>query len=147
MFDYQLSLLPFLLHRHIVYYVSISPSLSLALRQFQLPSPLLPDSLTHTRSLSRLHKLSFSLSLSLSLTLTLALSLTHTHTQTPYSSRFASIAWSEMATNPTFSYGLIAGGMNDGYVHVWDPSKLASGEPEELIASVEQHQGTHKIML
>ena len=48
-----------------------------------------------------------------------------------------------MATNPTFSYGLIAGGMNDGYIHVWDPAKLASGQPEELIASVEQHQGEH----
>jgi hypothetical protein len=46
-----------------------------------------------------------------------------------------------MATNPTFSYGLIAGGMNDGYVHIWDPAKLAIGETEPLIASVEQHQG------
>ena len=63
------------------------------------------------------------------------------------SSRFASIAWSEMASNPSYSYGLIAGGMNDGYVHVWDPAKLASGEPDQLIASVEQHQGEIKLIL
>lgn len=49
-----------------------------------------------------------------------------------------------MATNPTYSYGLIAGGMNDGYVHIWDPAKLAIGETEPLIASVEQHQGKKK---
>ena len=48
-----------------------------------------------------------------------------------------------MSSNPSFSYGLIAGGMNDGYIHVWDPAKLASGEPDDLIASVEQHQGTY----
>ena len=57
------------------------------------------------------------------------------------SSRFASIAWSEMASNPSFTHGLIAGGMNDGHVHLWDPSKLADGGPVEIIASVEQHQG------
>ncbi|KAJ1425674.1 hypothetical protein B484DRAFT_451002 [Ochromonadaceae sp. CCMP2298] len=60
--------------------------------------------------------------------------------------RFASIAWSQMATNrDEFPYGLIAGGMADGNIHVWDPSKLA-GEGEDagsdaLLASVEQHAG------
>jgi phosphodiesterase/alkaline phosphatase D-like protein len=57
------------------------------------------------------------------------------------SSRFSSIAWSEMACNPSFTHGLIAGGMNDGHVHLWDPSKLTDGGPVEIIASVEQHQG------
>lgn len=70
---------------------------------------------------------------------------TKVHSFSLSSSRFASIAWSEMASNPSYSYGLIAGGMNDGYVHVWDPAKLASGEPDQLIASVEQHQGETKI--
>jgi hypothetical protein len=46
-----------------------------------------------------------------------------------------------MASNPSFSHGLIAGGMNDGYVHVWDPAKIANGESDQLIAPVEQHQG------
>lgn len=43
----------------------------------------------------------------------------------------------------TFSQGLIAGGMVDGTINIWDPSKLqASGDEEGLIASVEQqHQG------
>lgn len=52
-----------------------------------------------------------------------------------------------MASNPAFSYGLIAGGMNDGYVHVWDPAKVASGESDQLIASVEQHQGDYMLKM
>lgn len=39
-----------------------------------------------------------------------------------------------------FSHGLIAGGMVDGILNVWDPSKLADGS-DPLLASVEQHQG------
>lgn len=39
-----------------------------------------------------------------------------------------------------FSHGLIAGGMADGILNVWDPSKLAAGD-DALLASVEQHQG------
>jgi len=59
------------------------------------------------------------------------------------SSRFSSIAWSRMDTNrAVFPYGLIAGGMVDGNIHVWDASKLASGDPDSLLASVEQHQGS-----
>jgi protein transport protein SEC31 len=41
-----------------------------------------------------------------------------------------------------FPYGLIAGGMVDGNIHVWDAAKLANGEADaSLLASVEQHQG------
>jgi protein transport protein SEC31 len=40
-----------------------------------------------------------------------------------------------------FQHGLIAGGMVDGIVNVWNPSKLLSGEDDLLLASVEQHQG------
>ena len=48
-----------------------------------------------------------------------------------------------MDTNrAVFPYGLIAGGMVDGNIHVWDASKLASGDPDSLLASVEQHQGS-----
>jgi len=65
-------------------------------------------------------------------------------------SRFSSIAWSQMSVNTEeFPYGLIAGGMADGNIHVWDPSRLAEAEEEEvepdqvdaLLASVEQHSG------
>eukprot|EP01038_Epipyxis_sp_PR26KG_P012063 gene12063-16144_t len=57
-------------------------------------------------------------------------------------SRFSSIAWSQMVINAQqFPYGLIAGGMVDGNIHVWDPAKLAAGDPDPLLASVEQHQG------
>ena len=42
-----------------------------------------------------------------------------------YSSRFSSIAWSKMANRATdYSYGLIAAGMVDGTINVWDPAKL-----------------------
>jgi protein transport protein SEC31 len=40
----------------------------------------------------------------------------------------------------SYPYGLIAGGMVDGNIHVWDPSKVVSGE-DSLLASVEQHRG------
>lgn len=58
------------------------------------------------------------------------------------SSRFSSLAWSQMATHADlYPYGLIAGGMIDGNIHIWDPSKLTTDDSESLIASVEQHQG------
>jgi protein transport protein SEC31 len=40
-----------------------------------------------------------------------------------------------------FQYGLIAGGMSDGTIYVWDPAQLLAGESEALIAKVEQHEG------
>jgi protein transport protein SEC31 len=47
-----------------------------------------------------------------------------------------------MASNTAeFPSGLIAGGMVDGSIHVWDTGKLLTDDPEPLIASVEQHQG------
>jgi protein transport protein SEC31 len=59
-----------------------------------------------------------------------------------YSSRFSSIAWSKMANRATdYSYGLIAAGMVDGTINVWDPAKLVADHDEPLIASVEQHTG------
>lgn len=35
-----------------------------------------------------------------------------------------------------YPYGLVAGGMVDGNIHVWDPARLAAGDPESLLASV-----------
>lgn len=46
-----------------------------------------------------------------------------------------------------YTHGLIAGGMADGYIHVWDASKLANPSEgtteveDALLASVEQHTG------
>lgn len=47
-----------------------------------------------------------------------------------------------MSTNTAeFPSGLIAGGMIDGNIHVWDTAKIISDDSDALIASVEQHQG------
>lgn len=47
-----------------------------------------------------------------------------------------------MATKSVeYPYGLIAGGMIDGTVNIWDPARLASDHPEPLIACIQQHQG------
>jgi protein transport protein SEC31 len=59
-------------------------------------------------------------------------------------SRFASIAWSEMAQQSSdYSHGLIAGGMIDGTINLWNPHFLsAEGDGDEaLIGSIAQHQG------
>lgn len=41
-----------------------------------------------------------------------------------------------------YQYGLIAAGMIDGTINVWDPAKLAADDPEPLISSVERHTGS-----
>jgi WD40 repeat protein len=47
-----------------------------------------------------------------------------------------------MATNcASYPLGLIASGMSDGHVKLWDPVKLSSGDPECLLATILQHQG------
>jgi hypothetical protein len=64
------------------------------------------------------------------------------YTVLPYLSQFAYNSSNHLIfPKITFTHGLIAGGMNDGHVHLWDPSKLTDGGPVEIIASVEQHQG------
>ena len=40
-----------------------------------------------------------------------------------------------------YSYGLIAAGMVDGTINVWDPAKLVADHAEPMIASIEQHTG------
>jgi len=56
--------------------------------------------------------------------------------------RFASLAWSEMATKPTdFPLGLVAGGMSDGVVNVWDPAKLVANHPQPQMSNIHRHQG------
>ena len=57
-------------------------------------------------------------------------------------SRFASIAWSKMCTNnDTYPYGLIAGGMVDGNINIWDPYKMQQQDPDPLLSTILQHKG------
>ena len=45
-------------------------------------------------------------------------------------SRFASIAWSKMViNNQSFPYGLLAGGMVDGNINIWDPEITVLAPP------------------
>jgi len=53
------------------------------------------------------------------------------------STRFASIAWSTSPNN-SFPLGIIAGGMIDGSVHIWDPHAILNGEPA-LLATIKEH--------
>lgn len=69
-------------------------------------------------------------------------SLYITSPPSPTSSRFSSLAWSEMtAMSREFPLGLIAGGMVDGHIHVWDPAKLVANDPAPLLMTAEQHSG------
>ena len=54
-----------------------------------------------------------------------------------FSARFATLAWSEMATKQAeYPYGLVAGGMGDGTVNVWDPAKLVASHPQPQVFAV-----------
>lgn len=44
--------------------------------------------------------------------------------------------------NNAFNYGLIAGGMVDGTINVWNPALLAENVDDSLLLALEQHQGT-----
>lgn len=57
-------------------------------------------------------------------------------------SRFVSIAWSALSkSRAEFPLGLVAGGMVDGSVGIWDPAKLAANHPQPRIAVVQRHTG------
>jgi len=56
--------------------------------------------------------------------------------------KFSSIAWSPMSNfSSDFGSGLIAGGMNDGTINLWDPSKLISKHPSPQMSSFKHHGG------
>eukprot|EP00639_Heterosigma_akashiwo_P027630 CAMPEP_0194667028 /NCGR_PEP_ID=MMETSP0295-20121207/3088_1 /TAXON_ID=39354 /ORGANISM="Heterosigma akashiwo, Strain CCMP2393" /LENGTH=651 /DNA_ID=CAMNT_0039549433 /DNA_START=46 /DNA_END=1997 /DNA_ORIENTATION=- len=56
--------------------------------------------------------------------------------------RFSSIAWSQMSNKSAeYPLGLIAGGMADGVVNVWDPAKLVANHPQPQMSTVHRHQG------
>ena len=54
-------------------------------------------------------------------------------------SRFASLAWSPGGILATkYNMGFVAGGMENGTVHVWDPRGVI-GQKESVVASFKQH--------
>jgi protein transport protein SEC31 len=53
--------------------------------------------------------------------------------------RFASIGWAK-TSDPKYSLGIIAGGMIDGTVQIWDPQAILKGE-DALIATIKDHTG------
>jgi len=59
-------------------------------------------------------------------------------------SRFASIGWCSSSNAQKYPMGFVAGGMEDGVVHIWDPNAILAGSSEEnaLISTIVSKQGT-----
>ncbi|KAL6073528.1 Protein transport protein SEC31 [Balamuthia mandrillaris] len=56
-------------------------------------------------------------------------------------SKFHSLAWGQ-SPNASYSLGLIAGGMEDGSLSLWDPSKLVANNKEAaVVSSTTKHSG------
>lgn len=64
------------------------------------------------------------------------------------STRFLSMAWSEnLKLKTECPLGILAGGMADGSVKFWNPSKIVNGHEETAeIASVERHTGAVNVI-
>ncbi|KAF0687464.1 Aste57867_20801 [Aphanomyces stellatus] len=57
------------------------------------------------------------------------------------SSRFLSLSWADVLRHQSsMELGVLAGGMADGTVNIWDPSKIASSAPAE-VGKVSRHKG------
>ena len=55
---------------------------------------------------------------------------------------FVSIAWSAMHSKAAeFPLGIVAGGMADGTVNLWDASKLVASHPQPHVAAIARHAG------
>lgn len=58
------------------------------------------------------------------------------------SSRFMSLSWSALGNkSESFPLGLIAGGMSDGGVDIWDPAKVVAQHPQAQVSRVQKHKG------
>jgi len=56
--------------------------------------------------------------------------------------RFQSIAWSGMGAHAEqYTHGIIAGGMTDGTINIWDPAKLVKAHPQAQLSSMQPHRG------
>jgi len=52
------------------------------------------------------------------------------------------MAWSALPSKRTdYSMGVVAGGLADGAVGIWDPARLAANHPQPRIAMIQKHQG------
>jgi protein transport protein SEC31 len=58
--------------------------------------------------------------------------------------RFSSLAWGRAGTSSGRPYGLIAGGLSDGVVQVYDPSKVIQGTDGALVTTINNHSGAIK---
>ena len=64
--------------------------------------------------------------------------------KTKADAKFASLAWSKMSkSTANFPSGIIAGGMLDGNIHIWDPAKIAAGDPNSLLSTIHSSPQTH----
>jgi len=56
--------------------------------------------------------------------------------------RFTALAWSALYNKRAeFPLGVVAGGLADGTVAIWDPAKLVANHPQPRIAAVQRHTG------
>ncbi len=56
--------------------------------------------------------------------------------------RFTALAWSALHNKRAdFPMGVVAGGLADGTVAIWDPAKLVANHPQPRIAAVQRHTG------
>jgi len=56
--------------------------------------------------------------------------------------RFTALAWSALHNKGSdFNLGVVAGGLADGTVAIWDPAKLVAKHPQPRIAAVQRHAG------
>jgi len=56
--------------------------------------------------------------------------------------KFSSLAWSPMANySADFGMGLLAGGMTDGSICLWDPSKVIEGHAKPQLSAMKHHTG------
>ncbi|GAB5032925.1 secretory protein sec31 [Nannochloropsis oceanica] len=56
--------------------------------------------------------------------------------------RFTALAWSALNNKRAdFALGVVAGGLADGTVAIWDPAKLVANHPQPRIAAVQRHTG------
>lgn len=61
-----------------------------------------------------------------------------------FRARFSSLAWGRAGASAGRSYGLIAGGLSDGVVEIFDPSKIIQRTEGTSVATVKQHTGAIK---
>ncbi|KAJ7547293.1 hypothetical protein O6H91_08G078700 [Diphasiastrum complanatum] len=64
----------------------------------------------------------------------------------PTSERFNRLSWGRTNIGSGFPYGVIAGGLVDGIIYLWNPAKLISGDATEpdndaLLAQLQKHTG------